>query len=97
MSLKAEVAISTFDSFQRRHKSAVLIELKSSNKQEDIERDSLAALDQIEKKDHRNLYGLPSIRYLREYGIASYHASKAYLELDSRSGWVQKDDPAMRT
>jgi hypothetical protein len=80
--------------------SAVLMELKSSNKQADVERDSLAALDQIETKNYRNRYGLPAIRYLREYGIACYHLESCvngrYLELD-QSRWVQKDDPTMAT
>lgn len=80
--------------------SAVLMELKSSKMQEDIERDSLAALNQIELKNYRNRYGLPDIRYLREYGIACYHLESSvkgrYLELD-QSRWVQKDDPAMAT
>ena len=78
----------------KKMKSAVLIE--SSNKQEDIERDSVVALDQIERKNYRNPYSLPSIRYLREYGIASYHLESCvkgrYLEFDGQSGWVQKDD-----
>ena len=80
--------------------SAVLIELKSNKKQEEVERDSLAALDQIESKNYRNRYGPPDICYLREYGIACYHLESSvngrYLELD-QSRWVQKDDPAMAT
>jgi len=80
--------------------SAVLMELKSSKKQEDVERDSLAALNQIESKNYRNRYDLPDIRYLREYAIAYYHLESTvngrYLELD-QSRWVQKDDPAMAT
>ena len=79
--------------------SAVLIEIKSSEKKVDIERDSLAALDQIVTKNYRNR--LPGIRYLREYGIACYHLESRvdgrYLELDSQSRWVEKDDPAMTT
>ena len=77
-------------------KSAVLIEVKSSDKEEDIERDSLAALDQMERKN-----SLPGIHFLREYGIANYHLESCvngrYMELDGQSGWVQKDDPAMKT
>ena len=86
----------------KKTRSAVLIELKSSKKQADIERDSLVALDQIETKNYRNPYGLPDICYLREYGIVCYHLESRvngrYLELGSQSRWVQKDDPtAMAT
>lgn len=79
-------------------KSAVLIEVKSSEKEEDIEGDSLVALDQMDRKNYRNRYGLFGIRFLREYGIANYHLESCvngrYMELDSQSQWVQKDDPA---
>lgn len=79
---------------------AVLIELKSSDKPEHIEKDANKALEQIVDKNYRNQEGLPNIRILREYGIASYHLASCvkgrYLELDTQSRWVEKDDPAMR-
>jgi len=79
---------------------AVLIELKSSDKPEHIEKDANKALEQIVDKNYRNQEGLPNIRILREYGIASYHLASCvkgrYLELDAQSRWVERDDPAMR-
>ena len=85
-----------------RHKQkrmAVLIELKSSEMQRDMERDADRALEQIEKKNYRNSEGLPNIRTLREYGIAGFHLNSyvkgRYLELDGRGQWVEKDDPVM--
>jgi hypothetical protein len=81
----------------RKKGSAVLIELKSSEKPEHIERDASKALKQIVDKNYRN-QGLPNIRILREYGIASYYLDSCvkgrYLELDAQSRWVEKDDPA---
>ena len=83
----------------RRNCMAVLIELKSSEKQGDMERDANKALKQIEEKNYRNLEGLPNIRSLREYGIACFHLSSyvkgQYLELDGQNQWVEKDDPMM--
>jgi hypothetical protein len=85
----------------KKAQSAVLIELKSSKKLEDIEKDSLAALNQIETNNYRNPYGLLDIRHLREYGIACYHlescVNSRYLELDGQRKWVQKGDPAVVT
>ena len=82
-----------------RKQMAVLIELKSSEKQADIERDANNALKQIEENNYRNPEGLPNIRTLREYGIAGFHLSShvagRYLELDGQSRWVEKDDPMM--
>jgi len=76
------------------------VELKSSKKLEDMERDAEKALDQIVDKDYRNQEGLANIRILREYGIASYHLGSCvesrYLELDTQSQWIEKEDPAMR-
>jgi hypothetical protein len=70
----------------RKKGRAVLIELKSSEKPEHIERDALKALDQIVDKNYRNQEGLPNIGILREYGIASYHLVSVvkgrYLELN---------------
>jgi len=54
----------------RRKCMAVLIELKFSEKQGEMERDANKALKQIEEKNYRNSEGLPNIRTLREYGIA---------------------------
>lgn len=83
----------------RKKGSAVLMELKSSEKLEHIERDAGKALDQIIDKNYRN-QGLLNIRILREYGIASYHLASCvkcrYLELDAQSRWIEKEDPAMR-
>ena len=85
-----------------RHKrkcTAVLIELKSSEMKEDMERDANQALKQIEEKNYRNLQGLPNIRTLREYGIAGCHFDShvkgRYLELDGQNQLVEKDDPMM--
>jgi PD-(D/E)XK nuclease superfamily len=84
----------------RKKGSAVLIELKSSKKPEHIDRDAGKALQQIVDKNYRNQEGLPNIRILREYGIASYHLDSCvkgqYLELDTQSRWVEKEDPAIR-
>jgi hypothetical protein len=57
----------------RKTRSAVLIELKSSEKREHIEGDAQKALDQIARNNYRNKVSLPHIHKLREYGIASYH------------------------
>lgn len=79
--------------------SAVLIEVKSSEKRKDIEKDALKALEQIIDRNYRNPEGLPKIRFLREYGIASYHLFSCvkgrYLELNSEGQWVEKDDPVV--
>ena len=75
------------------------MELKSSEKQGDMERDANKALKQIEENNYRNSEGLPNIRTLREYGIASFHLSSyvkgQYLELDGQNQWVEKEDPMM--
>ena len=80
---------------------AVLIELKSSERLENIERDADKALKQIRQivdKNYRNLEGLPDIHILREYGIACFHLNSCvkgrYLELNGQNQWVEKDDPA---
>ena len=79
---------------------AILIKLKSSQKQENIRRDAREALQQIIEKNYRNPEGLPNIRFLREYGIAAFHLDSCvegrYLELDARRQWVEKDDPVER-
>jgi hypothetical protein len=82
----------------RRKDEAVLIELKSSKKQEDMERDANKALEQIVDKNYRNPEGLRNIRTLREYGIAGFHLNSyvkgRYLEFNENQ-WVEKDDPMM--
>ena len=57
------------------------------------------ALKQIEDRNYRNSEVLPSIRILREYGIAGCHLSSyvkgRYLELNGQNQWAEKDDPMM--
>ena len=83
----------------RRKCTAVLIELKSSEKRKNMERDANKALDQIVEKNYRNPEGLLNICTLREYGIAGFHLDSyvkgRYLELDGQNQWVEKDDPMM--
>jgi PD-(D/E)XK nuclease superfamily len=83
----------------RRRNMAVLIELKSSEKRDDMERDANKALKQVKEMNYRNPEGLPNIRTLREYGIAFFHLSShvkgRYLELDGQDQWIEKDDPIM--
>jgi len=50
----------------RRKHVAVLMELKSSEKQGDMERDANKALKQIKENNYRNSEGFPNIRTLRE-------------------------------
>jgi hypothetical protein len=77
----------------------VLIELKSSEKQGDMERDANKVLNQIKEKNYRNSEGLLNICTLREYGITRFHLGSyvkgRYLELDGQNQWVEKDDPMM--
>jgi hypothetical protein len=81
----------------KRKGKAALIELKSSEKQGDMERDANRALEQIADNNYRNPEGLRNIRTLREYGIAGFHLSSfvkgRYLELNTQNQWVEKDDP----
>lgn len=81
----------------KKTKTAVLIELKSSEKARDIQKDAKGALDQIKKKNYRNIEGLPGVCILREYGIGCYHLDShvecRYSELDAQRHWVQKADP----
>lgn len=78
---------------------AVLIELKSSLKQGDVEKDAEKALKQIKDKNYRNPENLTDMRTLREYGIACHHLRPhvigQYLELDRGDEWVEADDPVM--
>jgi hypothetical protein len=82
-----------------RKRMAVLIELKSSEKLENMESDATKALEQIEEKNYRNSEGLPNICTLREYGIAAFHLNSyvkgRYLELNSQNRWEEKADPRM--
>ncbi|KAH9974258.1 hypothetical protein BGW80DRAFT_1491217 [Lactifluus volemus] len=85
----------------RRKCMAVLIELKSSEKEGDMKRDANKVLTgkQIEEMNYRNPEGLPNIRTLREYGITFSHlwshVKGRYLELDGQDQWIEKDDPMM--
>jgi hypothetical protein len=78
--------------------SAVLIELKSSEKEEHIERDAGKALQQIVDQNYLNREDLRRASELREYGIANYHLKSCvkgrYLELNAERQWVEKQDPA---
>jgi len=81
----------------KKKQIAVIIEIKSSETEGQIEKDADKALQQIIDKNYRNREGLSGIRILREYGIASYRlmsfAKGRYLELNEGK-WVEKDDPA---
>jgi hypothetical protein len=84
----------------KRQGKAVLIELKSSEMERNMEKDADRALEQIIEKSYRNLVGLRNIYTLREYGIAAYHLSSCvkgrYLKLnDQGTQWVETADPAM--
>jgi hypothetical protein len=70
----------------KRERKAVLIELKSNEKEDNMERDANGALEhwgaivvfmicQIIENNYRTPEGLTNIRTLREYGIASFHLS----------------------
>jgi hypothetical protein len=78
-------------------RKAVLIELKSSEKEGDLERDANRALEQIVKKNYRNPESLQNIQTLREYGIAGYHLSSCVKgrSLKLKTGteeWVDEDE-----
>ena len=83
----------------KRKRKAALIELKSSEKQGDMESDANRALEQIADNNYRNPEGLGNVCTLREYGIAGSHLSSyvkgRYLELNTQNQWVEKDDPVM--
>jgi hypothetical protein len=84
----------------KRLGKAVLIEVKSSKMEKDIEKDADRALEQIINKNYRNPVGLRNIYTLREYGIAAHHLSSCvkgrYLKLnDQATQWVETADPAM--
>jgi PD-(D/E)XK nuclease superfamily len=77
-------------------RKAVLINVKTSNKQKDMKRDANRALKQIVDKNYRNPEGLQNIRFLREYGIAGFHFSSyvkgRYLELNTQNQWVEEEE-----
>ena len=81
----------------KKTESAVLIEVKSSEKAAHIQRDAKVGLKQIEVKNYRNSEGLQGVRVLREYGIGCYHLKShvegQYLELDTQGCWEKKADP----
>ena len=78
---------------KRKH-AAVLIEVKSSKKQKDLEKDANAALKQIVEMNYRNPDGLPGIHTLREYGVAGFHLSShvkgRWLKF-VQNQWVEQD------
>lgn len=80
----------------KRKRQAVVIELKSSDKEGDMEGDANKALERI--IDPEGL-PLPNINTLREYGIGVCHlisfVKGRYLEPNDQNHWVEKDDPAM--
>jgi PD-(D/E)XK nuclease superfamily len=81
-----------------QQQSAVLIELKSSDKSQFLARDADRALEQIESQNYRNLDQLNGIVRLREYGIANFHLEsvvKGRYLTRSASRWVEGDDPAV--
>ena len=73
----------------------MLIKVKSSKKQKDLERDANAALKQIIEKDYRNPDGLPNIHTLREYMVAGFHLS-SYVKVRClelvQDQWVEQDE-----
>jgi hypothetical protein len=99
LNLELVAATSTFVLSIKGLGSIFLIELKASEKQEDIARDANNALQQIIDKNYQNPVGLPNMCTLREYGIARFHLSSCingrYLELNSQNQRVEKDDPTM--
>ena len=78
----------------KRKRQAVLIELKPSEKEGDMEMDANKALEQIADPE-----GPPNINILRGYGMAVCHLNSfvkgRYLELDDQNQWVEKADPAV--
>lgn len=84
----------------RKTRSAVIIEIKSSEKLDHIEGDASVALDQIVAQNYRNPEGLSNIQILREYDIACHNLSSCvkgrYLELNTHGVWEEKIDPAQQ-
>lgn len=65
--------------------------------EEILKKDANRALQQIVRKDYRDLEGLLDFRTLREYSIAGYHLSSCvkgrYLELNTETDeWVEQDE-----
>jgi|ERR1700722_8494276 len=82
----------------RKKRDAVVIELKSSETEQQLERDADAALDQIIANNYRNRYSHLGVDCIREYGIASFHLQsvvKARYLIRSGNGWLEKDDPSL--
>ncbi len=77
----------------KQKRKAVLINVKSSNKQEDMKRDTNRALKQIVDKNYRNPEGLQNICFLREYGIVHLrsYVKGRYLELNTQKQWVEEE------
>jgi hypothetical protein len=72
-------------------RTAVLIELKSSEKHEWLAKDVDDALIQIVTRNYRNHYRI------REYGMANFHLQsvvKGRYMIRTREGWAERDDPA---
>jgi hypothetical protein len=80
---------------KRKH-TAILIELKSSEKEGDFERDAKGALEEVVKKNYWNAEGLRNIQTLREYGIAGHHLSSCvkgrHLKLTGTGQWAEEDE-----
>jgi hypothetical protein len=80
----------------RKRQSAALIEIKSSESPELLERDADRALEQIITQNYRNQHHLEGVDYIREYGMVNFHLQsfvKGRYLLRSRSAWVEMDDP----
>jgi len=101
VSVEAQAGTSYVDIrlLQKQKREAVLIELKSSEKKNDVRKDADEAFEQIVDSRYRNPKGLSNIETLRKYGIAFYHLHSyvkgQYLKLNVQGQWVEEEDPAM--
>jgi PD-(D/E)XK nuclease superfamily len=81
----------------RKQRAAALIELKSSESGQQLERDADRALEQIVTKNYQNQYSLSGVDCIREYGMANFHLESIvkgrYLAWLGNS-WQETDDPA---